>query len=304
MEQASCLPRVALVTASVARQVDEDLALLDEALTTSGAASSRIDWDDPSVDWKAFDAVVVRSTWDYTWRLQEFLSWAERVSSLTLLLNPFEVIRWNVDKHYLVDLERAGVGVVKSVFIEPEGDVSAALDLFEAEAHCCRDLVIKPCVAAGSRGALRCHVRKRDTLTSHAKSLLDAGRSVVVQPYMTQVDALGETALIHHDGRFDHAIRKGPLLLPGKKPAKALPSDKRITSATPAEDELAVALSALSAVPYKAPLLYARVDLVRDEEGIPKVLELELTEPALFFSSSPGSADRYARAIIRRCRKE
>jgi O-ureido-D-serine cyclo-ligase len=291
---------LALVTAAAARHLDEDLAPLDAALRAVGVAPSIVEWDDAAIDWSAFDLVVLRSTWDYSLRLPEFLRWTDRVSSLTTLVNPREVVRWNTDKHYLAHLATAGVPVVPSTFVEPGDDAGRALDAFLADAG--EEFVVKPSVGAGSRDAQRYARDERDAALAHARRLLDANRSVLLQPYLARVDAHGETALIFFAGAFSHAIRKGPLLKRGEGPTRALFATEHITPRTPSADEIAVAERTLAAMPF-GELLYSRVDLIHDDDGTPRVLELELTEPSLFFDHAQGSADRFARAILERARR-
>lgn len=129
--------------------------------------------------------------------------------------------------------------------------------------------------------------------------LLGAQRSVLLQPYLDSVDRDGETALIYFAGRFSHAIRKGPLLPPGSRgsPAIGLFAPEAITPRIPGRDELHVAEQVLAALPFQTPL-YARVDLIRDATGAPVVLELELTEPSLFFAHATGSAQRFTAAVL------
>jgi hypothetical protein len=129
---------------------------------------------------------------------------------------------------------------------------------------------------------------------------LSAGRSVLLQPYLDSVDRDGETALIFFAGQFSHAIRKGPLLPPGRagSPAIGLFAPEKITARVPGADEMEVADRVLSAIPFEAPL-YARVDLIRDAAGVPVLLELELTEPSLFFAQAAGSVERFAAAALR-----
>ena len=290
---------IALVTAAAARHLDEDLAPLEAALRLVGITPSIVEWDDASIDWPSFDLVVLRSTWDYSMRLPEFLRWIDRVSPLTTLVNPREVVRWNTDKHYLAHLANDGVPVVPSTFIEPGEDAGRALDAFLASAG--DEFVVKPSVGAGSRDAQRYGRDERDAALAHAKRLLDANRSVLMQPYLARVDAHGETALIFFAGAFSHAIRKGPLLKRGEGPTRALFATEHIMPRTPSADEIAVATRTLAAMPF-GELLYARVDLIHDDDGTPRVLELELTEPSLFFEHAPGSADRFAAAIVHRAR--
>jgi len=291
------MSRIALVTAAAARTLDEDLAPLETALRAAGVAPSIVEWDDAAIDWSAFDLAVLRSTWDYSMRQPEFLRWIDRISPLTTLVNPREVVRWNTDKHYLAQLAKAGVPVVPSTFVEPGEDASRALDAFLATAG--EEFVVKPSIGAGSRDAQRYARGERDAALAHARRLLEADRSVLLQPYLGRVDAHGETALIFFAGTFSHAIRKGPLLKRGEGPTRALFATEHITARTPSADEIAVAERTLRAMPF-GELLYARVDLIHDDDGTPRVLELELTEPSLFFAHASGSANRFAQAIIDR----
>lgn len=293
-------PRIALVTARAARGLDEDLPPLIEALERAGAAVAVLDWDDADADWADHDLAVLRSTWDYTQRLTEFLAWIDRASARTVLLNPPDIVRWNTDKHYLAQLANAGVPVVPSTFVEPGEDARRALDAFLADAG--DEFVVKPSVGAGSRDAQRYGREEHDAALAHATRLLDANRSVLLQPYLARVDAHGETALIFFAGAFSHAIRKGPLLKRGEGPTRALFATEHITPRSPSAEEIAVAGRTLAAMPFGA-LLYARVDLIHDDDGAPRVLELELTEPSLFFAHAPGSAERFARAIVERAKR-
>ncbi len=293
-------PRIALVTAAAARALDDDLAPLATALTARGAAVTVTDWDDAGIDWSRFDLVLLRSTWDYSLRLPGFLAWIERIAGHARLLNPPEVVRWNTDKHYLGELARAGVAVVPSAFVEPGADADAALHAFLAAYAADADFVIKPCVGAGSRDAQRHRRDDRGAADAHLRRLLDAGRSALLQPYLERVDADGETALLFFDGAFSHAIRKGPLLRRDEGPTRALFAPEHIQARTPGADELALARRTLAAIPFASPLLYARIDLLRDTQGQPVVLELELTEPSLFFAGAPGSVEHFADAVLAR----
>jgi O-ureido-D-serine cyclo-ligase len=292
------MTRIALVTAAAARNLDEDLAPLDTALRGAGIDSSIVEWDDASVDWSRFDLAVLRSTWDYSTRLAEFLAWIDRVAPATTLLNPREIVRWNTDKHYLAHLANAGVPTVPSTFVEPGENAQSALDAFVDRIG--GEFVVKPSVGAGSRDAQRYARSERDAALVHAKRLLDANRSVLLQPYLGRIDAYGETALMFFEGRFSHAIRKGPLLRRGEGPTRALFAAEHITPRDASVDEIAVAEQTLAAIPFAKPLLYARVDLIHDDAGAPCVLELELCEPSLFFAQAPGAAERFAQAIVAR----
>jgi len=291
-------PRIALVTAAAARDLDEDLPPLLAALRAHGAEVHTPNWDDTAVDWSGFDLALLRSTWDYTQRVPEFLAWTQRAAQATRLANPAEIVSWNTDKHYLSVLERAGVPIVPGTFIEPGADAAAQLANF-LNAHDSAEFVVKPAIGAGSRDAQRYGRHDRDAALAHAQRLLGERRSVLLQPYLDRVDEHGETALIYFGGRFSHAIRKGPLLRKGEGATRALFATEHITPRTPTAAEFAVAEKTLAAMPFAQPLLYARVDLIHDAAGAPRVLELELTEPSLFFAHSEGSAVRFAEAILK-----
>jgi hypothetical protein len=289
---------VALVSARAARALDEDLAPLAAALAAAGAHAAVTDWDDPQVDWARFDAAVLRSAWDYHERLADFFGWVERVARVTRLLNPRPVIRWSLDKHYLGELARAGAPVVPTHYVDPGEEPGAVLAEFLAVDRC-RELVVKPAVGAGSRDARR-HARDHeDEIIAHMRGLLGTRRSVMLQPYMAAVDRDGETALMYIDGRFSHAVRKGALLPAGGPSTAALFAPEDIMPRSPAADELAAGERILAAVPFGT-LLYARVDLLRDGQGAPRLLELELAEPSFYFAHAPGSAQRFAAALMAR----
>jgi O-ureido-D-serine cyclo-ligase len=291
-------PVVALVTAREARGLDEDLPPLEAALQAAGLQTRVVDWDDPGVRWASFGLALLRSTWDYTDRLGEFLAWVDSAAAVTTLLNPPRVVRWNTDKHYLSELARAGVPVVPSSFIEPGETAELGLKALLAR-HESAEFVVKPAVGAGSRDTQR-HLRSElPGAIAHAQRLLAAQRSVLLQPYLERVDTDGETALMFFAGRFSHAIRKGPLLPRGSSasPAIGLFAPEKITPRLPGADELRVAEQVLAALPFGAPL-YARIDLIRDNTGAPVLLELELTEPSLFFAYATGSAERFSAAVV------
>ena len=291
-------PAVALVSARAAHALDEDLPPLLAAFAAAGARAEIADWDDDAIDWARFDLALLRSAWDYTERLPQFLAWVEETAARTLLLNPPAVVRWNSDKHYLRELAGRDVPVVPTTFVEAGAEPGAVLDAFLAH-HACAELVAKPAVGAGSRDARRHARAARDETLAHLQPLLAAGRSMMLQPYLERVDRDGETALVFIAGRFSHAIRKGPLLPAGAPATAGLFAPEQITPRTPTADELAVAERAVRRLPFEE-LLYARVDLIRDAAGQPRVLELELAEPSLFFYHVPAAAPGFVAAALER----
>jgi glutathione synthase/RimK-type ligase-like ATP-grasp enzyme len=235
-------------------------------------------WDDPAVDWRAFDLVVIRSTWDYPDRRDAFLAWIE---SLPHVLNTPEVVRWNTDKRYLRELP---VATIPTEFAEP----GAALEVPEAP------FVVKPAVGVGSIGAAR-YAGGDERAHAHVAELHAVGKTVMVQPYVEAVDDHGELALMYVGGEFSHAVRKKPLLRAGAEPGAGLYLEEHISAADPSAEELALGERTLSSLPFKRDsLLYARIDLLPG----PLVLEIELTEPSLFIGYAEGAAERFADAIV------
>ena len=284
------LPTICLATTAAARALDEDHASLEAALRQSGFDVHRADWDDAAVDWSGFDAVLLRSTWNYFDDLPKFLDWCAQVAAVTTLLNPLDVVRWNTDKHYLGDLAGRGIPTVESHFVEP-GDAPDAFPDFA-------EFVVKPAVGAGSRDAQRYLRAQRDAAIAHVRRLTGSGRSALVQPYLRGVDTQGETALLFFDGVYSHAIRKGALLRRDEGPTQQLFAPEQISAREPDPAELALAQQVIAALPF-GPLTYARVDLLPSPDG-PQLLELELTEPSLFLDTTPGSAQRLATVLAAR----
>lgn len=291
---------LALVTAVAATSHDDDLAPLLDACADAGLHARAVAWDDPTVDWGRFDTALLRSPWDYTERLPEFLAWCERTDRATRLLNPLNVVRWNTDKHYLADLATVGVPVVSTRFVEPDAEPMDALAAFLAEFDA-PEFVVKPAVSAGARDTHRYARDQQFAAGNHIARLLEQERSAMLQPYLASVDRQGETALLYFAGRFSHAVRKAAQLAPSEGARQAPMALGRIaaTTATPAEQALAERVLAATARlrQLDAPLPYARIDLLTGADGQPCLLELELAEPSLFFAQAPGSARRFANVM-------
>jgi len=273
--------QVALATAAQLPDLDEDGAALLEALDAEGVQAAPVVWDS-GADWAAYDLVVVRSTWDYDRRREQFLAWA---ASVPRLANPADVLAWNTDKTYLQALASAGVPVVETTWLVP-GDV------FTPPAG---PYVVKPTVSAGARDTAA-YDGGADA-TAHVQRLLAAGRPVMVQPYLPQVDVLGETSVLCFEGEVSHAASKSALLQVGAGVRNDIDSRAFVTPAEPTRAQVDLAKAALAVVGQ--PLLYARVDLVPGPEG-PLLLELELTEPSLFLRHAEGATARFAAAVRRR----
>ncbi len=263
--------RVAFVTAFGQQELDRDLPPLLQELPADVVV-----WDDPDVDWNSYNLVVIRSTWDYVSRLEEFLAWCEKVPRL---LNPPSVIRWNTNKRYL---EGFADLAVPTTFIEPGESIHIRY----------RDCVVKPTVSAGSKDTAR--YRDPRLATKHVRTIHASGRCAMVQPYIQAIDTLGETGLIYIDGEFSHAIRKGSILNRPVEFDSGVSAREKITICEPSPEERVLADRVIRRAPPG--LLYARVDLVPG----PQLLEFEATEPALFLNHQPQGALRLAEAIRKR----
>ncbi|MFL6074683.1 MAG: hypothetical protein ACJ73S_14910 [Mycobacteriales bacterium] len=294
--------RIALATCSAFPDGDEDFAALAAALDALDAEAVSAVWDDPSVDWAAFDLTVIRTTWDYTRRYDEFLAWTRRVPRLA---NPAPLVAWNTTKTYLRDLAEAGVPVVPTDWYEPGGGGFSQPD-GQFSPPAAAEYVVKPAVGAGSRDVGRFRAGADDGAAArHVAGLLAAGKTAMVQPYLDAVDTAGESALVYFKGVYSHAIRKGPML---DRPGIATGADdedfglfleERISPRVAGEEERALAERVLAAVPGEhGEPLYARVDMVPGPDGAPVLLELELTEPSLFLSYAPGAVERCASALV------
>lgn len=287
------MPEVALVTCSRLPGLDTDDRLLLEPLAARGVRVTAAIWDDPDVDWDRFDLCIVRSTWDYTERRDQFVEWA---LSVPRLINPADVIEWNTDKHYLADLAAAGVPTVATTWISSLEKVALPAD---------GAYVLKPAIGAGSMGAGLFDLRgaaDHERARRHAERLLAAGQTVMVQPYLAAIEESGETGVIFIDGTFSHAIRKGVMLGPQSvEEVDELYKKETIDARVPTASEIDVARRTLDAVPGgSGRLAYARVDMIPGANGEPLLIELELTEPSLFLATAPGSEVRFAAAIAAR----
>lgn len=281
---------VALVTFAGLPELDPDDRPLAAALRDRGLAVDVVRWDDPDYRWQETRLVFLRNPWDYFQRLDVFLAWAGRVAAVTRLENPLPLLRWNLHKGYLVELAERGAPVVPTALL-PRG---AACDLAQlAAARRWRDLVVKPAVSADS---WETHVVRADDLAA-GQAIVDRllpGLDLLVQPFLAAVETLGERCLVFIEGRFSHAVRKNALTQGGRW--AGLPEGTPVEAAP---DEIAAGERVLAAAGLGEPL-YARVDLIRDPAGEPRLLELELAEPTLFLADAPSGLARLVDAVARR----
>ena len=289
--------RVAIASSEVVpAQFDED-RLIVEALARRGVQARIVSWDAAGVDWGAFGLVVVRSTWDYTTRLDAFLCWADAIGGR--LRNSPAMLRWNSDKRYVGDLGDAGLPVVPTRFVAP-GDPAPELE---------GEVVVKPVISAGGRDTGRFGPGAHDEARELLERLGAAGRVAMVQPYLAAVDTRDESALVHVAGEFSHGLRKLAVLRPdevaplrddplGAAEAMYDPDLVRAREPTAEEREVATRILGHVAERFGAMPLYARVDLVPGPDGRPVLMELEVVEPNLYLHEAPETAERLAEAIV------
>lgn len=267
---------------------DRDTGLLVEELGRLGVKAGIVTWDD-DLDWAAIPLVVLRSPWDYFRRIDDFLVWATHVSSVTHLLNPIEVIRWNSHKSYLLELQDKGVAIPPTRLLRKgatitEADLPGLMNVWKTT-----EVVVKPAVSIGAVGAMKA-AGEDPALAAHLADLLTKG-DVLIQPFISSVPRQGETSLIYLGGEFSHAIRKVPAQ-----------GDYRVQDRlggslhehTPTEGELKAGAAVLAAAPQE--LAYARVDLV-EYRGESVLMEVELIEPELFLRFSSESVQSFARIL-------
>lgn len=266
-------PRIVLASCAALPEGDSDDDGLVTALRARGLHITWRAWDDPAT--LDADLVVLRATWDYSERLEEFLSWTRAVRNL---LNPPDMVAWSADKRYLLDLAADGLPIVPTRYYAPDEPVR-----FPGG-----EVVVKPAVGAGSVGAQR-FTDERAAL-DHAAALQGNGRAVLVQPYDRRI-AQGETALVFLNGQPSHAFTKGPILPPaGRGPEfeeTGTFAAEKLGAADPDDEVWELGHTAVDAATRRfgiaaSDLLYARVDVIGGA-GDPRLLELELIEPSLGF---------------------
>ncbi len=258
--------------------------LLFEPLGKLGWSVEEIPWNRPHTDWGRYDAVVIRSAWDYQTAPEMFLATLEQIDSATKLYNPLGICRWNLNKRYLRDLEAKGVPIVPTHWLNglDQRSIEAVMETCSA-----LRLVAKPLIGANADDTFV--LESEDAISWQPAISVFADREVMLQPFVDAIQVEGEYSLFYFGGQFSHAILKRPA-----------DGDFRvqeehggiIRSVTPAADLIQVGKQAVAAIGVT--LLYARVDLVRLESGQPALIELELIEPSLYFQEFPDSTELFA----------
>jgi glutathione synthase/RimK-type ligase-like ATP-grasp enzyme len=280
--------RIALATGHEFPQLTPDDEMLVAALAEMGIQAAAARWDNPSLDWAGFSAVILRSTWDYHLRLPEFLAWIARLEALGVpLWNPPDIVRWNADKTYLRDLAAQGVPVPPTEWI-PVGQSPDLAALVAARGW--SEMVVKPAVGAS---AFQTHRVPREQAAAFQPELAHILQSsgALVQEFLPEISTGGEWSFLFFAGRYSHAILKRP-------PA----DDYRVQVHHGGSWEACEAPAAFLEQAQRimahldGKVLYGRVDTVA-VNGTLVLVELELIEPYLFLGDAPGSPQRFAAAI-------
>ena len=286
--------KLALATCRAYPHLADDDRLLRDALQVRGAAAVPAVWDEADIAWRDFDAVIVRSTWDYHLRTGAFDAWIDRLEQEGVpVWNPPEVLRWNARKTYLKELEAAGIPTVPTRFIEEEGTPLEAI-LDEAGWD---EVVVKPVVSASAHETWR--ASRASIAADHLRyARLLAGGPLMVQPFLPAIVTEGEWSVCFFNGRYSHAVLKLPRAGDFRVQAD---HGGHYSAVDPPAWLIEQAAAALRAPGWRT--LYARVDGCVVEEVF-HLMELELLEPGLFLSTHAGAADRFAEAAIRAVRQE
>jgi len=285
------MPHLTIATCVHAAKYSQepDDALLLTALHQQGISTDLVPWDDPTYDWSRPDLVLLRSTWDYPARPTAFLARVEGVSRLTTLCNPVELVRWNMQKTYLLDLHLRGVPIIPTLWLPAHSPVRLSTLM---HAHGWSQVVVKPVIGTSSRETLVVSSHTREEGETHLSRLLSR-EAVMVQPFFPTFYAAGEHSLIFIAGQFTHAMRKRFSLLDGLDQVGQQPIPT-------SEEEISFAKALLGRLPCVP--LYARVDLVRDYRHVLVVNELEVIEPVLYLSHSREALQRLTRAACQLAR--
>jgi hypothetical protein len=285
------MSRVALVTSTAFPTLYEDDHLLVAALAALGVDPVPAIWTDPSIDWDGFDAVVIRSPWDYFERPVEFRAWLDaRIASGVLLCNAASILDWNFDKAYLQDLAAAGVSLIDTIVVSKGGDPDVVA---LARARGWDEIVVKPTISGGAYRTYRFRLADADRYRADiAETLRDRG--VLIQPFLPEILDNGELSLLFFDGEFSHAVCKRPKAGDYRVQFQFGGTNENVA---PRPEWIATARACIAAAPELP--VYARVDGVV-VDGTFRLMELEVFEPLMFLARHPEAADRFARAIVGR----
>ncbi len=273
---------LALITSSEMCDVDLDMDAVIAELQRLHISAAAVAWETPGVNWADFSLVLIRSPWNYHERLTEFLAWAQQVDQVTKLMNPLPLIRWNSHKSYLIELQKNGIPMIPTQFIE-QGSRFNVDQLPEGE------LIAKPAIGIGSSGIIK--GQKTDHKVQEKLHLLTQQGDVLVQPFSPNIQTEGETSLIFFGGEYSHAVQKVPTSGDFRVQAQHGGTSVQVE---PTPEQRRLAEKTIAQLQY--PVAHARVDMIHWDNQ-PVLMELEAIEPDLFLRESPTAIEHYAASI-------
>lgn len=280
--------KIAYVSCKNLPEPDIDENPLVEGLRSAGHDASVAGWDDEAVDWASFDAILIRATWNYAWHLDAFRAWIARADEQSTLINPIETLEWNLHKGYLKELEAAGIPIIPTAFFDRNASASI-MELCESRGW--SRIVIKPTVSAGSFGTRAFDLCKGDAPAAQAFfDEMIAQREMMIQRFIPAVETVGETALIVIDGELTHAIEKRP---------RFDDQDEQVFLRESITDDMR-SMADLVMKTADKDHLYARVDVIPDDDGTLMLSELEMLEPSLFFPYCERAVEVFVRGVEKR----
>lgn len=300
--------RIAILTSDALPRLTDDDRLFADALERRGEEPVPAVWSDESVDWTSFDAIAVRSPWDYYKRPAEFARWLERVERAgTPVFNPLAMLRWNGDKRYLRELTGYGASLIPTAWVEPGEQASLASLAALVDREGWHDgLVVKPIVSGGAWDTIRVAAGEPlEEAQRHLEKLCApgaAGGGAMIQPFVPEVVRDGEWSLLFLGGEFSHAVVKrakaGDYRVQQSHggSVRTVEAPATLVAGAGAILDAAAALTGLA----REEILYARVDGVARGETF-LLMELEALEPQLFLLQHPPAAERLADLLLERC---
>ena len=249
------------------------------------------DWADPEFNWSNTKFAIFRTTWDYFERFKDFFSWIEKTKNKTEFINSSDIIKWNIDKHYLIDLEKKGVNIASTIFVE-KGDKKSLKNLFEKTKW--KKAVIKPAISGAARHTYLIDTNSYEEYEEIFQKLINE-ECMLFQVFLNDIKIFGEISLILIDGEYTHAVRKI-----AKKGDFRVQDDHGgiVTPHSATIDEIEFAEKCIKNCPYQP--LYARVDIVYDNNKQLSLSELELIEPELWFRKNKKSVEKLAKVIFKK----
>ncbi len=282
------MPRIALVTYSQYPKLTISDNLLIKPLQEAGFEPIVTPWDNKKTDWKQFNLIVLRSCWNYHLKVKEFTTWLDYLGENKLkVFNPISLLKWNLDKKYLLDLDEKGIPIIPTVFIK-KGSTAGLIKIIEENNW--PEIVIKPTIGASAYEVYKATEDTLGKISIQFDQLVNHG-DVMIQPLMKEVITEGEYSFVFLGGKYSHAVLKKPKRNEFRTNYIFGGTSQKVE---PEEGLLQQAMKIVKTIP--SPALYARVDGL-NINGKLTLMELELIDPHLFFDLYPPAAGKLVKAI-------